>query len=40
MDLIDYGKHMSDKEGCNMHYIINFILKEFNAPYKDNRNEF
>ena len=40
LDLIDYGKHMSEKENCNMHYIINFILSEFNNPYKDNREDF
>jgi transcription elongation factor SPT6 len=40
LDLVDYGKHLSSRRKCNMHWQIQFIEKELAQPFLDPRDDF
>lgn len=40
LDLVDYGKHLSERKNCNMQIIIDQIIEEFKAPFQDQRPKF
>ena len=40
LDLVDYGKFLSDKYKCNMQLLIDQIVEEFKRPFQDNRPKF